>query len=99
MVALIYDQVSKIIRREGAYVLHNALMSLTNEVDSIVEANMKINDNITNLSATSEEVAASSESSLTVSEDSMQDLEGLNELLREVFEISERMKVLVQKEV
>lgn len=79
-------------------VLHNALMSLTNEVDSIVEANTKINDNITNLSATSEEVAASSESSLTVSEDSMQDLEGLNELLGEVFEISERMKSLVQKE-
>lgn len=80
-------------------VLHNALMSLTSEVDSIVEANTKINDNITNLSATSEEVAASSESSLTVSEDSMQDLEGLNELLSEVFEISERMKGLVQKEV
>lgn len=80
-------------------VLHNALMSLTSEVDSIVEANTKINDNITNLSATSEEVAASSESSLTVSEDSMQDLEGLNELLGEVFEISERMKGLVQKEV
>lgn len=79
-------------------VLHNALMSLTSEVDSIVEANTKINDNITNLSATSEEVAASSESSLTVSEDSMQDLEGLNELLGEVFEISERMKGLVQKE-
>lgn len=80
-------------------VLHNALMSLTSEVDSIVEANTKINDNITNLSATSEEVAASSESSLSVSEDSMHDLEGLNDLLGEVFEISERMKVLVQKEV
>ncbi len=80
-------------------VLHNALMSLTSEVDSIVEANTKINDNITNLSATSEEVAASSESSLTVSEDSMQDLEGLNQLLNEVYEISERMKNLVQTEV
>lgn len=79
-------------------VLHNALMSLTKEVDSIVEANTKINDNITNLSATSEEVAASSESSITVSQDSMQDLEELNTLLDEVFEISERMKALVQKE-
>lgn len=80
-------------------VLHNALMSLTNEVDSIVEANTKINDNITNLSATSEEVAASSESSITISQDSMQDLEELNALLGEVFEISERMKTLVQQEV
>ena len=83
---------------EKMEVLHTALMSLTNEVDSIVEANTKINDNITNLSATSEEVAASSESSLTISEDSMQDLESLNELLGEVFEISERMKELVAKE-
>lgn len=82
---------------EKMEVLHSALMSLTNEVDSIVEANTKINDNITNLSATSEEVAASSENSLTVSEDSMQDLEELNVLLGEVFEISESMKALVQK--
>lgn len=79
-------------------VLHTAMTSLTNEVDRIVDANTKINDNITNLSATSEEVAASSESSIAVSEDSMQDLESLNELLREVFEISERMKKLVQNE-
>lgn len=79
-------------------VLHNAMESLTNEVDSIVDANTKINDNITNLSATSEEVAASSESSIAVSEDSMKDLEALNELLGEVYAISERMKELVEKE-
>lgn len=83
---------------EKMEVLHNAMMSLTNEVDSIVAANTKINDNITNLSATSEEVAASSESSITVSEDSMQDLEDLNTIMREIFEISERMKRLVQRE-
>lgn len=80
-------------------ILHNALSKLTSEVDSIVEANTRINDNITNLSATSEEVAASSESSLSVCQDSMQDLEELNVLLDEVFEISESMKKLVQKEV
>lgn len=78
-------------------VLHNAMTSLTNEVDSIVKANTNINDNITNLSATSEEVAASSESSITISEDSMQDLEALNVIMGEIFEISERMKNLVQK--
>lgn len=80
-------------------ILHNALSKLTSEVDSIVEANTRINDNITNLSATSEEVAASSESSLSVCQDSMQDLEELNVLLGEVFEISESMKALVEKEV
>lgn len=83
---------------EKMNVLHHAMESLTSEVDSIVEANTKINDNITNLSATSEEVAASSESSIAVSEDSMQDLEALNELLGEVYAISERMKELVEKE-
>lgn len=84
--------------KEKIDILHNALISLTNEVDNILEANTKISDNITNLSATSEEVAASSESSLSISEDSMNDLESLNGLLDEVFEISEHMKALVQKE-
>lgn len=88
-----------VLIEEKMEVLHSALMSLTSEVDSIVAANTKINDNITNLSATSEEVAASSESSISVSQDSMQDLEELNVLLGEVFEISESMKTIVQSEV
>lgn len=78
--------------------LHSTMINLTNEVDSIVEANVRINDNITSLSATSEEVAAASESSITVSEDSMQDLEELNTLLTEVFQISERMRTLVEQD-
>jgi methyl-accepting chemotaxis protein len=79
-------------------VLHNAMKSLALEVDSIVEANTKINDNITNLSANSEEVAASSETSITISEDSMNDMNSLNELLEEIFVISENMKALVSQE-
>lgn len=78
--------------------LHSTMINLTNEVDSIVEANVRINDNITSLSATSEEVAAASESSITVSEDSMQDLEELNTLLTEIFQISERMRTLVEQD-
>lgn len=77
--------------------LHASVNNLSGEVDSILEANTQINDSITNLSATSEEVAASSESSITVSEDSMNALATLNHLLGEIFEISEQMKVLVQK--
>ncbi|MGN0170817.1 MAG: methyl-accepting chemotaxis protein [Lachnospiraceae bacterium] len=80
---------------EKMNVLHSALESLISVVDSIVEANTKINDNITNLSATSQEVAASSESSISISEDSMQDLESLNDLLNEVYTISEKMRALV----
>jgi methyl-accepting chemotaxis protein len=78
-------------------VLHNAMQNLSMQVDSIVEANTKINDNITNLSANSEEVAASSETSITISEDSMNDMSSLNELLEEIFAISENMKELVGK--
>lgn len=77
-------------------ILHKSMRSLTEEVDSIVEANTKINDNITNLSATSEEVAAASESSISVSEESVQELDELNGLINDVFEISERMKDLVE---
>ncbi len=83
---------------EKMEVLHEALNSLTNEVEGILEANVKINDNIMNLSATSEEVAASSESSITISENSMEALEALNDIMREIFEISERMRRLVKKE-
>ncbi len=77
--------------------LHEAVVKLSGEVDSILQANTQINDSITNLSATSEEVAASSESSISVSEDSMHALAEMNELLDEIFEISEHMKELVKK--
>lgn len=83
---------------EKMEILHGAMTKLTNEVDGIVEANFKMNDNITNLSATSEEVAASAETSLAVSQDSMQDLGELNVLLQEVFAISEQMKELAEQE-
>lgn len=78
--------------------MHAAMGSLSEEVNSIVESNNLINDSITNLSATSEQVAAASESSITISEDSMTAMEELNNLLGEVYKISESMRSLVQKE-
>lgn len=75
--------------------LHDAMKNLSSEVDSILTANTQINDGITNLSATSEEVAASSASGISVCEESMQALDSVNQLLREIFEISENMKRLV----
>lgn len=84
--------------QEKMTILHEAMESLIVEVDSIVKANTKINDNITNLSATSEEVAAASESSISISEDSVQELDELNRLIGDVFEISERMKRLVEND-
>ncbi len=77
--------------------LYSTMLELSKEVDNILTANAQINDSITNLSATSEEVAASSESSISVSEDSMIALEELNKLLNEIFGISENMKQLVKR--
>ena len=76
----------------------NSMQNLSGEVESILSANTQINDSITNLSATSEEVAASSENSMSMSEDSMQNMENLNDLLGEIYKISERMREVVAQE-
>lgn len=83
---------------EKMNVFHDSMQELTGEVENVLVANTQINDSITNLSATSEEVAASSESSMSISEDSMQDMENLNQLLGEIYAISERMRNVVQEE-
>lgn len=83
---------------EKMNVFHDSMQELTGEVENVLVANTHINDSITNLSATSEEVAASSESSMSISEDSMQDMENLNQLLGEIYAISERMRNVVQEE-
>ncbi len=77
-------------------VLHTSLGRLTGQVDHILDANTKINDNITNLSAVSEEVASSSESSISISEDSLSRLGELNEILSEIYEVSQKMKNLAE---
>lgn len=64
------------------------------EVDQIVSANSMISDSISNLSATSEEVAASTESTLTLSESSMNALKDMNQILNEIYSISEKMRSL-----
>lgn len=77
--------------------LHSSVLSLTGRVEEILEANTQINDSITNLSATSEEVAASSENSLEMCDRSMDSLDEMNHVLNEIFDISERMRKLVEK--
>lgn len=77
--------------------LHGAVFRLTTEVDGILEANIRINDSITNLSATSEEVSASADNSLEVCDESMDSLEELNTVLGEIYSISQQMKQLVEK--
>lgn len=75
-------------------VLHEQMGNLTDMVVGILAANTKITDSITNLSASSEEVAASSETSLDVMKNSMESVDRLNGLLQEIFDISSEMKGL-----
>ncbi len=74
--------------------LNGNVMRVTQAVEDVVAANTAISDSISNLSATSEEVAASTESSLALSDSSMNALKEMNELLNEIYGISENMMKL-----
>ncbi len=68
--------------------LTNRVTSISENVDSCVEANGNVMDAISNLSATSEEVAASSESSISISHDCETDMETTKDILHEILNIS-----------
>jgi methyl-accepting chemotaxis protein len=70
------------------------IQELLAEFISILQANTSIAESISDLSATSEEVAVSSESSMGVMHSSMEAVHNLNGLLGEIFQISEEMKQL-----
>ncbi len=68
--------------------LTRRVTAISENVDSCVEANGNVMDAISNLSATSEEVAASAESSITISHDCETDMETTKDILHEILEIS-----------
>jgi methyl-accepting chemotaxis protein len=74
--------------------LYGNVMRVNQAVEEVVTANTAISDSISNLSATSEEVAASTESSLALSDSSMNALQEMNGLLNEINVISENMMKL-----
>ena len=61
---------------------------ISESVDACVEANTKVMDAISNLSASSEEVAASSQSSIDISRECEKDMSTTKEILRKILEIS-----------
>ena len=61
---------------------------ISDNVDDCVEANTKVMDAISNLSATSEEVAASAQSSIEISRDCEKDMATTKDILDEILEIS-----------
>ncbi len=75
--------------------VHSSVVTLNGLVEEILNADTEINDSISNLSASSQQVAASSESSITIVDESMNSLNKLNDVLNEIYVISEKMKSLV----
>ena len=61
---------------------------ISDNVDACVEANTKVMDAISNLSATSQEVAASAQSSIEISHDCEKDMATTKDILMEILEIS-----------
>ncbi|MBO4678075.1 MAG: chemotaxis protein [Lachnospiraceae bacterium] len=61
---------------------------ISDNVDSCVEANTAVMDAISNLSATSEEVAASSQSAIEISDDCKKDMALTKDILQKILEIS-----------
>jgi methyl-accepting chemotaxis protein len=74
--------------------LHQGVIRVNGAVQHVINANNIIVDNITNLSSTSEEVAASSESMISISDSSMNALGDMNGLLAEISSISRHMEVV-----
>lgn len=72
-------------------ILVELMQSISREVKEILDANTQITDSISNLSAMSQEVSASSECSREVMNKSMNSVDELNSLLGEIYKISEEM--------
>lgn len=76
----------------NTYSLNDGVNVVIDSVGHVLNANQLITDSISNLSATSQEVAASAETSLSLNAKSLQTLEDLNTYLTKISEISDAMK-------
>ena len=79
--------------------IQNNTVSLTDGVEKVADsvadvlgANSEITDSIANLSATSQEVAASSETALSLSDSNMDAMRDMNTYLQKISDIAEAMK-------
>ena len=72
--------------------LSSGIAQVNDSVDHIIHAANAIMDNITNLSATSEEVAAASDTAISISDQTMTALDDMNNVLEEINNISTTME-------
>lgn len=93
MIRQTIDQIHIIEKKNE--ILHRSMDGLSTGVKEILQANVQFSDSISNLSAMSEEVAASSESSLDMVKDSMDAMQVLDNVMTEISQITEEVKELV----
>ncbi len=84
--------------KEDTDALHEGVVQVNGSVENIITANTMIMDSISNLSATGEEVAASTDTALSISESSMDALKNMNEVLAVINDISSEMEKIAKGE-
>ena len=83
--------------KEGTDELRGGVVQVKGSVDEVIDANSQIMDNITNLSATSQEVAAAADTVGTVSNDAMDALDNMNVTLEVINKIAREMEEMALK--
>ena len=70
---------------------------MNSSVKDVIAANTRIMESITNLSATGQEVAASSNMALSISDSAMEALNSMNSLLGDISNISSTMENIARQ--
>lgn len=83
--------------KEGTDELRDGVVQVKGSVESVLSANTEIMDNITNLSATSQQVAAATDTVGSVSDDAMDALSNMNETLEVINKIAKEMEEMALK--
>ena len=83
--------------KEGTDNLRTGVVQVKSNVDEVITANAQIMDNISNLSATSQEVAAATDTVGSVSDDAMNALANMNETLDVINKIAKEMEEMALK--
>ena len=83
--------------KEGTDELREGVVQVKSSVEEVIEANTQIMDNITNLSATSQQVAAATDTVGSVSDEAMDALTNMNNTLEVINKIAREMEEMTLK--
>ena len=83
--------------KTGTDDLRSGVVQVKASVDDVINANTQIMDNITNLSATSQQVAAATDTVGSVSDDAMEALSNMNDTLEVINKIAREMEEMALK--